>query len=92
MEQDNQKNINPHELAKIFEPEIKRVVAGKFSVASDDLILLLEDKGGVYISKEEEDTLCCFVVDQKNGFLYLVTGKIEEGGKNLSNLKSDVVS
>lgn len=92
MQQGNQKIINPHELAKTFESQIKGVVAEKFSVSPDKLSLLLEDKDGVYLSQEEPDTLCCFVVGQKNGFLYLVTGKIEEGGKNLSNLKSDIIS
>ncbi len=92
MEQDNQKIINLHELAKSFEPQIKGVVAEKFSISPDDLVLLLEDKDGVYLSQEEPNTLCCFVVGQKNGFLYLVTGKIEEDGKKLTNLKSDVVS
>lgn len=92
MEQDNQKKINPHELAKSFEPQIKEVVAEKFSISPDDLALLLEDKDGIYLSQEEPNTLCCFVVGQKNGFLYLVTGKIEESGKSLTNLKSDIVS
>ncbi len=92
MEQDNKKTINLHGLAKSFESQIKGVVAEKFSVSSDDLALLLEDKDGVYLSQEEADTLCCFVVGQKNGFLYLVTGKIEESGKSLTNLKSDIVS
>ncbi len=92
MEQDNQKITNPHELAKSFEPQIKGVVVEKFSVSPDDLALLLEDKDGVYLSQEEPDTLCCFVVGEKDGFLYLVTGKIEEGGKSLTNLKSDIVS
>lgn len=92
MEQDNKKTINPHELAKTFIAQIKRVVAEKFSIPPDDLALLLEDKDGVYLSREESDTLCCFVVGQKNGFLYLVTGKIEESGKSLTNLKSDIVS
>jgi len=92
MEQDNQKTINPHELAKIFESQIKGVVAEKFSVSPDELELLLEDKDGVYLSKEEPDTLCCFVVGQKNGFMYLVTGKIGENGKSLINLKTDIVS
>ena len=92
MEQDNQKLINPHKLAKIFESQIKDVVLEKFSIAPDDLTLLLEDKDGVYLSQEESDTLCCLVLGQKNGFLYLVTGKIEEDGKSLTNIKSDVVS
>ena len=92
MEQDNQKIINPHELAKFFEFQIKEVVAEKFSVSPDDLSLLLEDKDGVYLSQEEVNTLCCLVVGQKNGFLYLVTGKVEEDGKSLTNLKSDIIS
>jgi len=92
MEQDNQKTINPHELAKAFETQIKVIVSEKFSIAPDDLELLLEDEEGVYLSQEESDTLCCFVVGQKNGFLYLVTAKIEENGKILDNFKSDIVS
>lgn len=93
MEQDNNKEIiYPHELARKFESQIKGVVAKKFSIAPDDLSLLSEDKDGIYLSKEEPDTLCCFVVGQKNGFLYLVTAKIGEGGKSLNNFKSDIVS
>ena len=92
MEQDNQKIINPHELAKIFESQIKDVISEKFSIASDDLALLLEDKDGIYLSKEEPHTLCCLVVGQKNGFLYLVTAKITEDGKGLDNFKSDIIS
>lgn len=92
MEQDNQKTVNPPELAKTFESQIKGVVAEKFSVSPDELALLIEDKDGVYLSQEEPDTLCCFVVGQKNGFLYLVTGKINEGGKSLTNFKTDIVS
>lgn len=92
MEQDNQKTINPHELAKSFESQIKEVVAEKFSISPDDLVLLLEDKDSVYLSQEEPDTLCCFVVGQKNGFLYLVTAKIGGDGESLDNFKSDIVS
>ena len=92
MEQDNQKTISPHELAKTFVAQIKGVVAEKFSISPDDLALLLEDKDGVYLSKEEPDTLCCLVVGQKNGFLYLVTAKITGGGGSLDNFKCDIVS
>lgn len=92
MEQGNKITINPHELAKKFEPQIKETVAKKFSVPSDDLLILFEDRDGVYLNKEEPDTLCCFVLGQKNGFLYLVTAKIEENGKSLGNFKSDIVS
>ena len=92
MKQDNQKIINPHGLAKVFESQIKEVITRKFSVAPNDLTLLLEDKDGVYLSQEEPDTLCCLVVGQNNGFLYLVTGKVEEDRKSLTNFKSDIVS
>jgi len=93
MEQDNNKEITHlHELARKFEPQIKGVIVKKFSVTPDDLSLLSEDNDGVYLSKEEPDTLCCFVVGQKNGFLYLVTAKIREGGESLDNFKSDIVS
>ena len=92
MKQDNQKTINPHKLAKTFESQIKGVVAEKFSVSADELELLLKDKDGVYLSQEEPDTLCCFVVGQKNGFMYFVTGKIDESGRSLTNLKTDIVS
>jgi hypothetical protein len=92
MEQDNKTTINPHELAKKFERQIKEVVSKKFSVALDDLSLLLEDREGVYLSKEESDTLCVFVVGQKNGFLYLVTAKIGANGDGLDAFKSDIVS
>ena len=35
MEQDNQKIINPHDLAKAFESDIKNVISEKFSVAPE---------------------------------------------------------
>ena len=91
MEQDNQK-INPHELARSCEYQIKEVIAKKFSVSPDELELLLGDKDGVYMSQEEPNTLCCLVVGRKNGFLYLVTGKIEENGKSVTGLKTDIIS
>lgn len=92
MEQDNQKNINPRELAKSFELQIKEVVAKKFSISPNELTALLEDEDGVYLSQEEPNTLCCFVMGQKNGFLYLVKSKIEKNGKGLTNFKSDIIS
>jgi hypothetical protein len=92
MEQDNKTTISPHELAKKFESQIKEVVSKKFSVAPADLSLLLEDREGVYLSKEEPNTLCIFVVGQKDGFLYLVTAKISADENNLDIFKSDIVS
>ena len=92
MQQQNQKTVNPGELAKMFEPQIKRVVSEKFSVAPDDLETLIGDKDGAYLSKEEADTLCCLVVGRKSKFLYLVAGKIAKDGKDLTNLRADIVS
>ncbi|MEK7608847.1 MAG: hypothetical protein AAB495_04685 [Patescibacteria group bacterium] len=90
MTQDNKK-IDPRELARSFELQIKQAVAKKFSTSVDDLTLL-RDEDAAYLSQEEPDSLCCFVVGQKSGFLYLVIGKIGKDGKSLSDLKSDVVS
>ena len=92
MTQNNQKTINPHELAKFFETQIKKTVAEKFSVTTEELTLLLQDKEGVYLSREKPDTLCCLVVGQGNGFLYLVTARIEEDGNSLTDFKTDIVS
>jgi len=92
MEQNNNKMVSPHELARKFEFQIKETVAKRFSIAFDDLFLLLEDKDGVYLSEEESNVLCCFVVGQKNGFLYLVTANIVENGISLNNFKSDIIS
>ncbi len=92
MNQNDQKVLNPHELAKSFEVQIKGAVVKKFSVPQDDLSLLLGDKDGVYLSQEEPNTLCCLVVGKKNGFLYLVTGKVEGGKNQLSDFKSDIIS
>jgi hypothetical protein len=92
MEHDNPKTTNPHALAKKFEVLIKEAIARKYGVSMDELKLLLEDKEGVYLSEEAPNTLCCFVVDQRNGYMYLVTGTIDEEGEALTNLKTDVVS
>lgn len=92
MEQNKQRNIDPHEFARTFESQIKRVVSEKFSVPEDELELLLEDENGVYMSQEETDTLCCFVIGQNNGFMYLVTGKINEDKQTLTDLKTDILS
>ena len=92
MQQQNQKTADPGELAKMFEPRIKRVISEKFSVAPDDLETLIKDKDGAYLSKEEADTLCCLVVGRKSKFLYLVAGKIAKDGKDLTNLRADIVS
>ena len=91
-QQNNKETIHPHELAEKFEHQIKETIANKFFVALEELSILSSDKEGVYLSEKEPNTLCCFVVGEKNGFLYLVTAKIEEDGKNLNNFKSDIVS
>ena len=87
-----QEKIQPHDLAKGFELAIKEKVSERFSVPLENLSLLLDDEDGVYISREDPDTLCCLVVDQKSGFLYVVTGKLGADQKQLETLKADVVS
>lgn len=91
IEQPNQLLVDPHQLARTFEALIKDTVAQKFPDDSDDLTLLLEDEAGVYLSKEEANTLCCLLVGQKSGHMYLVTGRSEEG-KFLSDLKCGIIS
>jgi len=91
MEQNNKIEIDPHALARMFEAQIKDTIVKKFSVAPDDLSLLLGDEDGVYLSEEEANTLCCFVVGA-DGFMYLVTAHIREDGKSLGDFKSDIVS
>lgn len=87
-----EKILSPHELAQKFEAQIKRTLLEKFSVIPEELSLLAEDKDGVYLSKEEPNTLCCLVIDQKKGYMYLVAAKITENGKSLENFRSDIVS
>lgn len=90
--ENNNDTIKLKELAKSFEIQIKKTVADKFRINSENLSLLLGDEKGVYLSEEEVNTLCCFVVDEENGFLYLVTGRIADDGQNLTEFKSDVIS
>lgn len=90
--ENNNDTIKLKELAKSFEIQIKKTVADKFRINSENLSLLLGDEKGVYLSEEEVNTLCCFVIDEKNGFLYLVTAKIADDGQSLTEFKSDVIS
>lgn len=92
MIQENQKILNPYQLAKNFESQIKDTIVKKFSVPSNQLKLLLEFDHGVYLSQEEINTLCCFVLGEENGFLYLVTGEIDKDGETLTNFKTSIIS
>ena len=87
-----QETPSPKELARNFESVIKAKVAKKFAATLDNLNLLLEDEDGVYWSREEQGTLCCFVVNRESGLLYLVTGALGRDKKNLENLKAGIVS
>lgn len=89
---DTEKMISPHELAEKFEREIKETVAKKFAADGNYLSLLLKDEDGAYWSREEEGTLCCLVVGEKDGHLYLVTAKMTEDGGRLTDFKCDVIS
>ena len=81
-----------HELVKQHAAQIKKTVETKFSVDPSTLSFLLEDTEGAYFSAEEPHTLCCFVLGKENGFLYIVTAKIDKDGKTLTDFKTDIVS
>lgn len=85
-------NSLSHQLAKIFESQIKSIITKKYSISPDELSLLLDKPNGVYFSQKEANTLCIFVIGQKNGFLYLVTAKVIENEKKLINFKSSIIS
>jgi len=91
MRQDDQQ-INLHSLAEAFDFQIRKAVSDTFAVPLDDLVLLSHDKKGVYMSEEEPGTLCCFVLGQKNGFLYVVASTIDSDGKNLTSFRAGIVS
>lgn len=88
----NEKKNNPHELAKKFEVEIKETIIKNFTVPSEELTILFDDEAGIYLSKKEPNTLCCLVVGEKDGHLYLVTAEIEKDNKGLGNFKTRIIS
>lgn len=81
-----------HFVARKFESEIKKILEEKYDLNPEDLVLLLDDEDGVYLDDKDPSILCVMVVGQKNGYLYLVTAKIEENNSGLTNFKSDIVS
>jgi hypothetical protein len=92
IQNDSLKMISPHELAEKFEHEIKEAITKRFSVDGRYLSLLLQDEEGVYWSQEEAGTLCCLVVGEKDGHLYLVTAEMTEDRQGLGNFRSDMIS
>ncbi len=89
---ENNQGTSALDLARKFENEIKRAVAETFKLSSEKLSFALGAEKAVYLSQKEENTLCSLVVDEEKGGLYLVTGKIGEGGASLTDLKSNVIS
>lgn len=89
---ENKKIMSAHEMAEKFETQIKDAVVKKFSISPEELSVLLEDEDGAYMSKEEPNTLCCFVVGQKNGYMYLVTAEVSKDGSGLDKFKTDIIS
>jgi hypothetical protein len=83
--------LTPHHLAQEHAVLLKDSVAQKFGITPENIDLLLDNADGVYLSKEDPNTLCCLATDQKNGFLYLITGKIDSTGKILSDFICDIV-
>jgi len=88
---DNETIRNPHTLANKFAPEILSAVSAGFNLLEEEVSLLSEDESGIYMSKEEPDMLCCLVLGNKNGHLYLVTGKVSTDGKSISDFKTAVI-
>lgn len=89
---DSEKIVSPHELARRFEREIKEAIVKKFSADDRYLSLLLEDEDGAYWSQEEPGTLCCLVVGEKDGHLYLVSAKMAQDREGLDNFRCNVIS
>ena len=83
--------LTPHDLAQEHVTLLKDSIVQKFGIAPEDINLLLNNADGVYFSKEDPKVLCCLATDQKNGFLYVITGKIDSTGKILSDFICDIV-
>ena len=93
MKQDDEITINPSQLAEKFERQIKKVVMqNNASITEGDLQLLTDKEDGVYISKEDPGTLCCLVLEKKEGVLYLVTADMTEKKTNLENFLAKKVA
>lgn len=92
MERHTNLNQQPHQLARWHEAEIKAAIMAKYETSSEELTLLLDEEAGVYWSREEPNTLCCFVLGEADGYLYLVAATIEEGGARLGDFKSDIIA
>jgi len=69
--------ISPREVASKFADRIKEAVMIKYSSVMQDLSIMDEGEFGSYYSKVEENVFCCFVVGNKNGYLYQVRAKIK---------------
>ena len=86
MQHNNEITIDPHRLAKKFERHIKKaVMQSDASITEHDLQLLTDKEDGVYVSKEDSGTLCCLVLEKKDGFIHLVTADMTEKKTNLEN-------
>lgn len=89
---ENQKKEQLRNIVATYQPEIVTLISQKYSVASEDLTVLIDDESGVYLSQEENETLCALVLDNNNGYMYLVSAKYNEAEGSLSNFRSDVIA
>ena len=83
--------LSPHDLARRFEIDFKNIVIKKFSELQENLLLLVDDSDGVYISEEDQNLLCCLITSTGTGHLYLATAVTDKNG-NLSNFLADVIA
>ena len=93
MEQmENQKKEQLRNIVIKYQPEIVALISQKYSVAQEDLAVLIDDESGIYLSQEEKETLCTLVLSNNNGYMYLVSAKLNEDSNTLSDFRSDVVA
>ncbi|OGZ10504.1 MAG: hypothetical protein A3D65_04155 [Candidatus Lloydbacteria bacterium RIFCSPHIGHO2_02_FULL_50_13] len=93
MEQmENQKKEQLRNIVRMYESEITTLISQKYSVDTKDLVVLINDESGIYLSKEEKDTLCTLVLNNENGYMYLVSAKYNEEENTLSDFRSDVIA
>jgi len=89
---ENQKKEQLRNIVRMYESEITTLISQKYSVDTKDLVVLINDESGIYLSKEEKDTLCTLVLNNENGYMYLVSAKYNEEENTLSDFRSDVIA
>jgi hypothetical protein len=75
--------LTPHVLAKKYEICIKNTINEIYNVSQEQLTILWNEEKGVYFSEQKQNVFCCLVVCE-DGYLYLVTAKLNNDGQKLS--------